>query len=179
MVNIEFDVPQEYVVDGVKHSLDGVVTFTINNQSYYATPNHGKVSLNTSFDKEGTYYITIQYNSNREVSNLIQFKVNVEKGSESSISIDAPDVSKFYGASDKYVATFTDDGKVLKNVNVRIAVNGKEEYYQTNTNGQVILDLNTLPVGVYDIRAQYGGKVVTSKFTVLSTISVNDVTQDF
>ena len=178
LVNIELNLPKDYAVGGSTQSLDGLVIFTINNQTYYATAEGGKACLNFTFDEEGVYDITAQYKSSRVVSNLINFTVNVEKTSKSNLVIDASDISKFYGGSEKYVVTLTEDGQVLSDVNVKISVDGEMDNYKTDSNGQVILDLDYLPVGVHEVSVQYAGKKVSSKFTVLSTINIDDLARD-
>ena len=179
LINIQLDLPQNYVVDGTQHQLDGIVTFTINGENYFAKVENGKACLNFTFDKEGTYDVKAQFESSRVVSNLIDFTVNVVKTSN-AITIQANDVSKFYGGPEKYVATLFEGDNVKSGVNVKISVNGK--YYndvKTDNKGQVSLDFADLPAGVYDVRAQYGQKFVSSKFTVLSTIIANDATHNF
>ena len=178
LVNIQLDLPQYYVVDGTQHTLDGIVTFTINGENYFAKVENGKACLNFTFDKEGTYDVKAQFESSRVVSNLIDFTVNVVKTSQ-AITIQANDVSKFYGGSQKYVATLFEGDNVKSGVNLKISVNGKGYNVKTDNNGQVSLDFADLPAGVYDVHAQYGQKIVSSKFTVLSTIIANDAVQDF
>ena len=178
LISIPVTLPQYYVVDGIQHSVDGLLTFKVNDQYYFATVENGKACLNITFEKEGTYDVTVQFKSSRLVSNPVNFKLNVYKTAQSDLVIQANDVSKFYGGSEKYVATLFNDGKALSGVNVKISVDGKSYTVKTDSNGQVTLDLN-LPVGVYDVSLQYGGKIVSSKFTVLTTIGVNNLTQDF
>lgn len=178
LVSIQLSLPQHYHVDGIQHSLDGLVTFTINGQYYFATVVNGKACLNISFEKEGVYNVTAQFISNRVVSNIVKFTINAVKTVYSDLVIQANDVSKFYGGSEKYVVSVSDAGNALSGVNVKISVNGKDYTRKTDENGQVILDLD-LSVGAYDVYAEYGGKTVSSKFTVLSTINVNDFTQNF
>lgn len=178
LFSIQLDVPQYYVADGIRYDINGLVTFTINGQEYYATVENGKACLNITFEKEGTYNVTAQFKSSRITSNPVNFTLNVVKTVQSDLVIQADDVSKFYGGPEKYAVTLTSEGKPLRGVNVKISVDGKNVTEKTDDNGQVVLDLD-LPVGVYDIYAQYGGKVVSSKFTVLTTVSVDNVTQDF
>ena len=177
LVSIQLDLPQYYVVDGVQYLLEGLVTFTINGEEYFASVENGKACLNITFDEAGTYNVTVQYKSNRVTSNPVNFTIDVAKTDLSKIVIQADDISKFYGGSEKFVATLLDDGNILRDVNVVISANGKNYTVKTDNNGQAILDLD-LPVGVYDVRTEYKGKSVLSKFTVLTTISVNDVTQN-
>ena len=178
LINIQLDLPQYYVVDGIQHSLDGLVTFTINGQEYFATIENGKACLNISFEKEGVYDVKAQVKSSRVISDIFNMTVNVVKTADSNLVIQAKDVSKFYGGSEKYVATVYNGDAVLSGVNVKISVNGKDYTVKTDNNGQVILDFD-LPVGEYDVVAQYGGKIASSKFTVLTTIIAHDSTFDF
>lgn len=179
LINIKFNLPENYADGVTQYDVDGLMTFLINGQYYYATVENGKACLDISFDKEGEYDITAQFKSSRVTSQPVNFKINVVKSAQSTLVISAKDVSKFYGSTEKYTVTLTDAGKVLSGVNVRISVNGKEYIEKTNADGQITLDLDDLPVGTYDVYAQYGGKVATSKFTVLTTISVENVTQEF
>ena len=178
LVSIQLDLPKNYVVDGTEHSIDGLVTFTINGQEYFATVYNGKACLNITFEKDGIYTVTAQFKSSRIVSNPVNFTINVVKTNHSNLVIETKDVSKFYGGSEKYVATLYYEGKALSGVNAKVTVAGKEYPIKTDENGKLSLDLN-LPVGVYDVYVQYGGKIVSSKFTVLTTISVDNLTQDF
>ncbi len=178
LVSINLNLPQYYVVDGIQHPIDGMVAFKINDQDYYATVDNGKACLNITFEKEGTYNVSIQFKSSRFVSNMVNFNINVVKTLHSNLVMQANDVSKFYGGSEKYILRVSNDGDVLKGVNVKISVDGKNYTVKTDDEGLVVLDLN-LPVGVYDVSAQYGGKIVSSKFTVLTTIYSDDVTQNF
>ncbi len=177
LINIQLTLPKDYVVSGDEYSLDGIVKFTINGENYFAKVENGKACLNFTFDDAGSYNVKAQFMSSRVVANLNDFTVNVVKASQ-AITIQANDVSKFYGGSEKYVATLRNGNNALSGVNVKISVNGKDYTVKTDSNGQAILDLN-LPVGVYDVKVTYSNKVVTSKFIVLSTIIANDAVQDF
>ncbi|MEE0939432.1 Ig-like domain repeat protein [Methanobrevibacter sp.] len=180
LINIQLDLPEYYVEDGIQRSLDGLVTFTINGQNYFATVNNGKACLNFTFDKEGKYDVKAQFKSSRVISNIIEFTVNVVKSPQSDLVIYANDVSKFYGGPENYVVTLYNGDNALSGANVNISLNGKfYGYKRTDSNGQIVLDFSELPVGVYDVSAQYGGKVRSSKFIVLSTIIANDAVYDF
>ncbi len=172
---IQVSLPQYYVLSGLRHYLDGFVTFTINNQYHYARVVDGKACLNLTFDSQGVYNLTAQYKSNKEISKVVSFIFNVVNDSHSQISIHAGDVSKFYGGSEKYVVAVNDNGNALSGVSVKISANGKSYTRTTDSNGEVILDLSDLPVGTYDVIAEYGGKSCSSKFRVKSTIATSDV----
>ena len=180
LINIQLNLPKDYTAGNDSHSLGGLVTFTINDQEYFATVENGKACLNFTFDKEGKYNVKVQLKSSRAVSNLIEFPVNVVKTAQADLVIQANDVSKFYGSPQNYVATLYNANKALTGVNVKILLNGKEyTTKKTDSKGQIVLDFKELPVGVYDVSAQYGGKTVSSKFTILTTIIANDAVQDF
>ena len=179
LVNINLNLPEYFVEDGVKYPLDGLLTFKIGDKEYFAAVQNGKACLNISFEKEGTYDINVQFNSSRIISNIVNFKANVVNTAQSNLVIQANDVSKFYGGPEKYVATLSDGKNVLKGVNVKISLNGKDYgTYKTDNNGQVVLDLQ-LPAGSYVLAARYGGKSAVSEFNILSTIEVNNLTEDF
>jgi len=178
LVSIELNLPTTYSVDGNNHPIDGLVEFTINGKSYFAEVADGKAVLNISFDKAGVYNVSLQYKSSRVVSNPINFQITVVTTPQANLEIEAKDVSKFYGGPEKYVATLTNDGKALSGVTVRLSVNGKEYTLKTDEKGQIIYDFD-LPVGTYYASLVYGGKVASSKFTVLSTIVANDLTQEY
>ena len=179
LVSIELNLPTTYSVDGNNHPIDGLVEFTINGKSYFAEVADGKAVLNISFDKAGVYNVSLQYKSSRVVSNPINFQITVVTTPQANLEIEAKDVSKFYGGPEKYVATLTKDGKALSGVTVILSVNGKEyPPLKTDENGQIIYDFD-LPVGTYYASLVYGGKVASSKFTVLSTIVANDLTQEY
>ena len=91
-----------------------------------------------------------------------------------NVVIDAADLVKYYGGSEKFLVKVTDDGKALSNVNVKITANGKTSTVATDSNGQASINLN-LPVGTYDVVSEYDGIKATSKITVKSTLTTSDV----
>ena len=165
-VNVVFNVPDNIV---------GFVEFSINNQKYYAKIDNGRACLNISFDKEGIYNFKAQYKSNREISNPISFSFEVVKEIIiPNITISAPNVYKYFGGSQKYVATVYDNGVLQKDVYVDITIDGKTRRIKTNSYGQAILDLNDLKIGIYPVVAKYNSIMHTSKVTIKSTISAGD-----
>lgn len=178
LLSIPLSLPQYYVADGIQHPLDGLVTFTINGQDHFAEVDNGTACLNITFEKEGKYDVAVQFKSSRVISNTISFTINVVKTAQSNLVIQAGDVSKFYGGPERYVARLFNGDEPLKGVYVKVSVNGEDLTVKSDDNGEVVLDLN-LPVGTYDVYAQYGGRIAASKFTVMTTIDVNDVAEEF
>lgn len=178
LLRIQLNLPQHYLVDGIRHSLDGLVTFTINGHDYFAEVDNGTACLNITFEKEGTYDVAVQFKSSRVISNTVNFTLNVVKTAQSNLVIQASDVSKFYGGPERYVARLFNGNEPLRGAYVKVSVNGEDITVKSDDNGEVVLDLD-LPVGAYDVYAQYGGRIAASKFTVMTTIEVNDVSENF
>lgn len=172
-ISIIATVPEYYVANGLIHYITGFIKFTINNNDYYALIENGRACLNITFDEPGPYTLKAQYRSNLEVSDIVSFDFNVVADEYSKIVIRANDVSKYYGGAEKYVATLTDNGLPLSDVNVTISVGNNVYTVKTNTDGQAVLDLN-LSNGVYTVVCEYNRKSVSSRFTVKSTISVTN-----
>lgn len=165
-VNVAFNVPNNIL---------GFVEFSINDQKHYAIIDNGHACLNLSFDKVGIYNFKAQYRSNREISNAISFSFEVVKEIIiPNITISAPNVYKYFGGNQKYVATVYDNGVLQKDVYVDIIIDDKTQRIKTNSYGQAILDLNGLNIGSYIVTAKYNSIMQTSKVTIKSTISSGD-----
>jgi predicted outer membrane repeat protein len=173
-INITVNIPLSYYDSNiVRHALNGFITFTIDNQNYYAEINNGRACLSIKFDKIGRHVFKAQYKTNREISNLISFSFDVLETIQPKISLTAPNVSKYYGGTSKYTATLYKDGSPLKGVYVNIVVDGQEYAVKTNSYGRAILDLD-LKLGSYIVKASYDSFSCYSKFTVKSTIAVDN-----
>ena len=173
IVTITATIPEYYVVDGHRHYLNGFITFNIDGTYFYAPIKNGKASLNISFSKLGTHSLTAYYKTNLEISNVVMFNFNVVSKVEDRISLKASDVSKYYGGSQKYVVSLTNNDLPVSGASVKITVDNKVYTVRTNSTGQAVLDL-TLASGTYNIVSEYGGKSVSSKFIVKSTIDAKD-----
>lgn len=92
---------------------------------------------------------------------------------ESSYDLKVPDVSKYYGGSEKLKISLSDDGKAIDGATVKVTVNGKTSSLKTDSKGQASLDLNLSP-GTYDIVSEYSGISTKSKVTVKSTVTASD-----
>ena len=172
-VTIVATVPQSYVADGYRHYLNGFITFNIDGTYYYAPIKDGKAYLTISFAKEGIHTLTAYYKTNLEISNVVMFNFNVVSKQEDKIALQASDVSKYYGGSEKYVVYVTNNDLPVSNANVKITVNDKTYTVRTNAEGQAILDLQ-LNAGTYNVVSEYLGRTVSSKFIVKSTIDSKD-----
>ena len=151
----------------------GLVTFDINSKKYYALVDNGQACLKVSFDKEGSYALSAQYKNNIYESNVISFNFNVVKA-DSSVTIDAADVVKYYGSSDKFTVKLTNNGVALSDMSVKVKIGDDLHTVTTDSNGRASVDLN-LDVGSYDVVTEYGGLSVSSKVTVKTTITASDM----
>ena len=92
-----------------------------------------------------------------------------------AINIDAPDVVKYYGGSERFVVVVTDSrGTPLSNKNVTISINGRSYSRTTDENGTASLGLN-LNSGAYNVTSSVDNQTVSSVVTVLSTVNGTDV----
>ena len=93
--------------------------------------------------------------------------------------INAPDVTKYYGGSERFVVTVTDSkGKALANKTVKISINGVEYTRTTNANGTTTMALG-LPSNVYNATVTVDNESVNSVVTILSTVQGNDLVKMF
>lgn len=98
---------------------------------------------------------------------------------DSSKTITAKDITKYYKGSTQYTATFLDDyGKPLANTDVKITVNGVAYTKKTNANGVASLAINLKP-GTYKVVAvnPATGYSLTKTFKILSTITASDISK--
>lgn len=179
-ISITATLPEYYVQDGLCYYLDGFVTFTINNQYYYAQVKNGKAYLNMTFDKEGVYALTAQYRTNLAISNKVMFNFNVGNNEPDNVVIKASDVSKYYGGTEKYVVTVTNNGAPVTGAYVKVSIPNTQISYTliTNSNGQASYNFDLNPDN-YIVTATYNGKSVSSKYVVKSTIGVSDSSQNY
>ena len=103
--------------------------------------------------------------------------INLEK--QSTYIIDAPDMSKYYGGSEKFVVTVkSNNNRPISNAEIRININGKEYTRTTDNNGIASMAIN-LDGGKYDVTTEYDGIKAYSTVTVKPTIVANDFTKIF
>ena len=158
--------------------IEGLVTFTIDGVNYYAQAKDGRACLEVSFDRLGTKDLAAQFISNLEKSNVVSFSFEVLNDMPSMIEIIAPDVTKYYGGSQKYSAEIYDNGLPLRGKTITVEVDGKTYTATTDSYGKVTLDLVLNP-GVYTVRTFCDSKMFSSKFTVKSTIGATDFSGEY
>ena len=180
-VDTSMDISKAMAVDGVVLSSNinpattvGKVTFTINGTDYDADIKDGVASVTVTDLTPGNYtaYAKFAGDSNYNPAESGNITVTVK---DYYYVISAPDVSKYYGGSERFVVTLTDsDNKTIADAPVNITINGKTYTRTTDSNGQASLGLN-LPVGKYAAITEFDDDQVESTVTVKSTISADDV----
>ena len=98
---------------------------------------------------------------------------------ERPIEIYAPDVTKYYNGSERFVVTVNDyKGNPLANKSVRIDINNVNYTRTTDANGSASIALK-LVAGVYDVGVMVDNQTVNSVVTILTTVNGTDVTKVF
>lgn len=146
------------------------VTFIVGDVNYIATTdNNGIVGINLK--GIGNYNVTVNFagDDDYEPSTLTS-TVKVLS------TVKASDVTKYYGGSKQYTATFYDsNGNYLKNRMITVTVNGKSYSKKTNSLGAVSIPVNLKP-GNYKVVSTnpVTGDKLTTNFKILSTITSSD-----
>lgn len=147
------------------------VNFVINNVKYAATTDdNGVASVNLDLNP-GTYKATATFAGDDSYG-----ACNVESQFKILPTVKASDITKYYKGAQRFDATFFDSsGKVLRNTEVTITVNGKSYTKKTNSKGIASFPVDFKP-GNYQIISTnpIDGYTVTTNLKILSTISASD-----
>ena len=151
----------------------GEVIFTVNGNDYAADVNAGKATYTLYDLDEGSYDAKANYkgdvNHRTSLSNSIHFDVI-------AIDVNAPDLTKYYGGSEKFVVTVKDDNNPVAGKVVTIYLNGVPYNRTTDANGQASIAIN-LNSGVHQVTSKFEDIRVQSTITVKPTLSGNNVTK--
>ena len=154
----------------------GKVSVAINSKEYSANVNKGKSNIIISYLKYGTYNIDVIYSGDSQYNSVkckTSFIVN------KTIDLSVPDVSKFYGGSERLFVTLKDkNGQPISNAEIKITINSQIYIRTTNNNGQASMAIN-LNGGIYNVTTDYGGVKVNSIITIVPTIMAKDLTKIF
>ena len=152
----------------------GKVSTTINGKEYSANVNKGKANIIISDLKYGTYNVDViyagdsQYNSVKGKTSFIVDKI---------IDLSVPDVTKYYGGSERLYVTLKDkNGQPIANAKIKININGVDYDRTTGANGQTSIALG-IPAGNYTATVEYNGIKRESDVVIKSTVTGNDITK--
>ena len=146
---------------------------TINGVTYNkVTDSKGTTSLNLNL-KSGNYVVLTTFDGTSKYE-----KINAKSTVTIKSTIKCSDLTKYYKNTASYYATFYDKkGKLLKNTNVKIKLNGKSYTVKTNSKGTSKLAVDLKP-GKYSIVLTNSKTTesISKTVTVKSLIETNDLT---
>ena len=153
----------------VPEDAKGNVTVSVDGKNYTAPVKDGKATVSVPNLKSGNYTVDVTYSGDDNYSPVSKSSnATVEK----AIIISAPDVTKYFHGSERFVVTVTDNkGNVLANKSVVIYINGVSYTRTTDAKGtaSIALGLNS---GVYNVTSTVDDDSVV---TILSTVNGTDV----
>ena len=154
-------------------SVDGKVKFMVDGKEYLSDIRDGEAKLSIPNLYSGTYTVNASYAGNNyfkpSVSDNIPLIV-------SNIHIYAPDVSKYYGGSERLVVTLKDKDRPISNAAITININNFAYKRTTNNEGTASMAIN-LNSGVYNATIEYNGTKVQSTVVVKNTVISNDISK--
>lgn len=147
---------------------DGVFTINVGQYSDY---------------KMGRNYVLVQYEIMQSEEDEKGFSVfdliNFNIVNETSITVEAPDVIKYYKGPERFVVTVKDyAGNPIDNATVKININGVNYTRTTGNGGQTSVALG-IPVGNYTATVIYDDIKMESNVVIKSTVSGNNITKIF
>ena len=148
------------------------VTFVPDDSGVYSVDENGTVIAL----KEGKGSILVKVAGNRGYAeNLTIVNVTVDK----NLFVSAPDLTKSYKGSEKFVVNVTDGrDNPLVNKSVNITINGVTYTRTTDENGTASLNIN-LNSGEYAVKVAVDDVIVNSTVIVKATIDASDLTKVF
>ena len=162
------------IVTGLKDAT-GEVTVTIGSNKWAGKINKGTANIIVTGLKE-SIVANVNFNGDDKynpASTTVKITVNP------NVIIYAPDVTKYYGGSERFAVTLKDlNGKPIANANIKITINGQTYTKTTDNNGETSMGIN-LNSGIYDVTTEYNGTKVYSTVTVKDTVIAKDVTKIF
>ena len=164
-VEIEVQLPEDAT---------GNVTATVDGKTYSAPVIDGKATISIPDLAYGNYTVPVNY-SGDDKYDAIAKSVNVTVNEDKSDIIKAPDVTKYFKGSERFVVTVTDyEGNPIANKSVSIVINGQNYDRTTNANGTTSIGLG-LNSGVYNATVAVDNKTINSVITILPTVNGTDV----
>ena len=154
----------------------GIVAFKVNDRSYDAEVKSGKATKTLTL-ADGSYTVKTSYsgddNYNWANANELNFVI-----STTGVVIDAPALEKYYGGSERFTVTLTQNGNPLAGKTVKITINGQTYEKTTDTSGKASMGIN-LNSAEYPVEVEAEGQKVSSTVTVKATVSGSDITKIF
>ena len=151
----------------------GTVSAYINDEIYLAKVKNGKATIIFPPLESGEYEALIAYSGGDSYQgNYTTVLITVLEG----LTVEAPDVTKYYHGPERFVVNVTKSGKALNNATVEITINGATYTRQTDENGTASIGLG-LPSGNYTATVKVDDTTVNSTVTILPTVNGTDITK--
>ena len=153
-------------VEIIDRNVSGNITFQINNKTYSNELKNNRTTINLDNVESGKEYdliLTFVTDNNDNIINNTYIIYDKLCGDTSvqpndtlkGIIISAPDVVKYYNGTEKLKVTLKDkDNKTMANEEINIAVNYQTYTKTTDSNGEVLMDIN-FDAGVYNAIITY------------------------
>lgn len=149
----------------------GTVSANIGDEKYLAVIKNGKATIIIPPFEPGEYEAVIHFPGDINYGeNYTRILITVLD----KISVNAPDVTKYYGGSERFVVNVTKSDKPVDNATVIIEINGVSYTKQTDETGTVSIALG-LPRGVYTANVKVDDISVNSSVTILPTVNGTDI----
>ena len=157
----------------------GTITFNVNNRNYNAEIENGKATKTLTGLSDGTYNVKTTYSGDDKYNPAnaqdISFTISTSSG---GVTLEAPELTKYYGGSERFTVTLTEDGKPLSGKTVKITINGNTYERTTDSSGKAGMNIN-LNSAEYPVTVEAEGQEVSSKVTVKPTVDGKDITKIF
>ena len=149
---------------------------TLNGQTYTKkTDSNGKVTISTKFVNENSYKAAVNYAGSPIYKN--SNSIGVIKVSRIPTQLVSYDKTFSSDSSDSYYITLKDtSGNPLANQKISYTLNNIDYSQNTDANGQINVDISSLGVGQYDLKANYGQSNQYNASSSNSLITVSDKT---
>ena len=156
----------------------GAVIFFINGKEYNPVNlTEGKAIKKLTEMPDGDYTVETLYSGDAShyPSNATPVNFTI---SSTEIVLDAPPLVKYYGSTEKFTVTLTEDGIPMAGKMIMIAINGNTYETTTDSEGKAGFNIN-LNSGEYPVLVRGEGKETNSTVTVKATVSGENITKIF
>ena len=175
-IDVDDVVVDDDLVINLPKDATGNVTVNIGGKTITVPVVNGTAVIPENLLPAGNYTATLTYSGDDKYAPATKsFNITIEKG----IVVKAPDVTKYYKGSERFVVTVTDaSGVPIAGKEVTITINGVSYKRTTDDSGATSLPLN-LNSGVYSVTVVVDNITVRAVVTILPTVNGTDVVKVF
>ena len=157
--------------------------FDINGETYSSITDSDGIARIDLILPNGNYPVIVKFEGDEKLGKNSEIG-NIRINSSYAVDLAAPEIEMHYKNGSKFMVSLTSNGIGIANESVIITLNGVNSTRITDENGTIAMSIN-LNSGEYPVVVYYQGSYmydpakVSSKVTVLSTVSGADVTKVF